>query len=90
MERYQSEGQWGRRHFAGYVFNVPLPQFDSSNPLHCEIVQAAETAEEIAKTVEVKENEHFTRARARVRSALAEHGVAAQLERLVGEVFRGA
>ena len=90
VERYQSEGQWGRRHFAGYVFNVPLPQFDSSNPLHCEIVQAARTAEEIANAVQVKEDEHFTRVRARVRSALAEHGVAAQLERLVGEVFRGA
>ena len=46
--------------------------------------------EEIANAVEVKEDEHYTRARTRVRSALAEHRIAAQLERLVGEVFRGA
>ena len=50
----------------------------------------AKKAEEIANAVQVKEDEHFTRARARVRSALAEHGVAAQLERLVSEVFRGS
>ena len=88
VERYQSEGQWGRRHFAGYVFNVPFPKFDAGNPLHSELAQAAQTAGAIATAVEVRENEHFTRARARIRSALAEHGVAAQLERLVGEVFK--
>ena len=90
VKRYQSEGQWGPRHFAGYVFNVPFPQFDASNPLHCELAQAAKMAEEIAGAVQVKEDEHFTRARSRVRSALAEHGIAAQLERLVGEVFKSA
>ena len=89
MERYQSEGQWGRRHFAGYVFNVPFPEFDAGNALHCELAQAAKTAEEIADAVQLKEDEHFTRARTRVRSALAGHGIAAQLERLVGKIFRG-
>ena len=89
VERYQSEGQWGRRHFAGYVFNVPFPKFDAGNALHCELAQPAKTAEEIANAIQAKEDEHFTRARARVRSALAEHGIAEQLERLVGEVLRG-
>ena len=89
VERYQSQGQWGARHFSKHVFNLPIPRFDAANPLHGELAQAAQTAEAIAAAVEVRENEHFTRARARVRAALAEHGVATRLERLVGEVLRG-
>ena len=89
VEQFQVQGQWGARHFDKYVFNLPIPRFDAGNPLHGELAQAAKTAEEIANAVEVKENEHFTRVRARVRSALAEHGIAAQLEQLVGEVFKG-
>lgn len=89
VKQYQSQGQWGARDFDKYVFNLPIPRFDAGNPLHGELAQAAKTAEAIATAVEVKEDEHFTRARARVRSALAEHGVAAELERLVGEVFKG-
>ena len=89
VEQFQAQGQWGARHFDKYVFNLPIPRFDAANPLHGELAQAAQTAEAIATAVQVKEAEHFTRARARVRSALAEHGVAVQLERLVGEVFKG-
>ena len=89
VEQFQAQGQWGARHFDKYVFNLPIPRFDAANPLHGELAQAAQTAEAIATAVQVKEAEHFTRARARVRAALAEHGVATRLERLVGEVFRG-
>ncbi len=88
VEQYQSQGQWGARDFDKYVFNLPIPRFDADNPLHGELAQAAKTAKAIATAVQVKEAEHFTRVRARIRSALAEHGVAAQLERLVGEVFK--
>ena len=88
VEQFQAQGQWGARHFDKYVFNLPIPRFDAANPLHGGITQAAKTAEAIATAVEVRENEHFTRARARIRAALAEHGIAVQLERLVGEVFR--
>ena len=87
VKQYQSQGQWGARDFDKYVFNLPIRRFDAANPIHGELAQAAKTAEAIANAVEVREDEHFTRARARVRSALAEHGVAVQLERLVGEAF---
>ena len=89
VKQYQSQGQWGARDFDKYVFNLPIPRFDAANPLHGELAQAAQTAEAIASAVEVKENEHFTRARARVRATLAEHGVTVQLEQLVGKVFKG-
>ena len=69
------------------MFNLPIPRFDAADPLHGELARVAKTAEAVANAVEVKEDEHFTRVRARVRSALAEHGIAAQLERLVGEVL---
>ena len=90
VKQYQSQGQWGARDFDKYVFNLPIPRFNADSSLHRELAQMAKKAEEIANAVQVKEDEHFTRARARVRSALAEHGVAAQLERLVSEVFRGS
>ena len=89
VEQFQVQGQWGARHFDKYVFNLPIPRFDAGNPLHGELAQASRTAEAVASAVQVREDEHFTRARARIRAALAEHGIAAQLERLVGEVFKG-
>ena len=88
VEQYQVQGQWGARHFDKYVFNLPIPRFNADSSLHRGLAQTAKKADEIANAVQVKEDEHFTRARARVRSALTEHGVAAQLERLVGKVLK--
>ena len=70
------------------MFNLPIPRFRADDPLHCELAQAAKTVEQIANAAEVKEDEHYTRTRAHVRSALVEHGFAVQLEQLVGKVFR--
>ena len=82
VEQYQSQGQWGARHFDKYVFNLPIPRFDGNNPLHRELARLARTAEEVAETVSGEEGEYFTRTRRRVRSVLTEHGVAAELELL--------
>ena len=82
VERYQSQGQWGARHFDKYVFNLPIPRFDGNNPLHRELARSARTAEEVAETVSGEEGEYFTRTRRRVRSVLTEHGIAAELELL--------
>ena len=43
VERYQSQGQWGARHFDKYVFNLPIPRFDGNNPLHRELARSART-----------------------------------------------
>ena len=64
VEQFQAQGQWGARHFDKYLFNLPIPRYDAGNPLHSELAQVAETAEAIATAVEVKRDEHFTRARA--------------------------
>ena len=36
VEQFQSQGQWGARHFDKYVFNLPIPKFDGNDPLHLE------------------------------------------------------
>ncbi len=88
VERYQPQGQWGARHFSKYVFNLPIPRFDAGDALHRRLAAAAGTAAEIADLVPEKEGEYFTRARKRVRAALAEHGVAALLESLATELLQ--
>ena len=87
---YQARGQWGARHFDKYVFNLPIPRFDEGFSLHRRIAEAARTAEEAADAVALEEGAYFTRARRRIRAALAEHGVAAELERLVAALLDGA
>ena len=84
---YQSQGQWGARDFDKYVFNLPIPRYDSANALHRRLSEAAQTAEDVAGLVPVKEGDYFVSARKRIRAALSEHGIAATLESLVAELL---
>jgi hypothetical protein len=52
------------------------------------LARAGERAERVAAQVELREREHFVRARQRIREALREDGVAAEIDRLVGELVR--
>ena len=90
VQGYQSQGQWGARHFHKYVFNLPIPHFDKNDVLHNRLADAAKKAEEVANKVREKEDEYFTRKRKRIRSALAKHGIAAELERLATKLLSGA
>ena len=87
VERYQSQGQWGARHFDKYVFRLPIPRFDEDNELHSALADAAKTAEEVANEVPEKEGERFTGTRKRVRAALDDHGIAAELENLSADLL---
>ena len=42
VARYQTVGQFGRRHFTKHVFNVPFPLFSRSVELHMDLVRTAE------------------------------------------------
>jgi hypothetical protein len=86
-EHWQSEGQWGKRDFDKAVFNLPIPLYDSKNALHCDLAAAAERAEALAAKVELKEAEHFTRTRARIRKALIDHGIAGKIEAMVARLI---
>jgi len=90
VEEYQSQGQWGARDFHKYVFHLPIPRFDGNNALHVRLAEAARTAERVAALAPKREGEYFVRTRKRVRTALAAHGIAARLEALTAELFRGA
>ena len=88
-EQFQAQGQWGARHFDKYVFNLPIPVFDKDNDLHLRLARAARTAEGVAAQVVGKDGEYFVSVRKRIRAALAEHGVMAQLDKLVMDLLNG-
>lgn len=89
-EHYQARGQFGARHFDKVIWNLPIPRFDSKNKLHLALANAGARAEAAAKSVELVEGEKFQRARKRVRDALAELGLSAEIDELVEKLLDGA
>jgi hypothetical protein len=83
----QSRGRWGARDFDKLVFDLPIPRFDASDPLHRDLVQAAREAERMAETVDIPETVHFVQARQRIRAALLEAGLAQQIDQLVARLL---
>jgi hypothetical protein len=90
VKHMQARGQWGARHFDKLMFELPIPRFDRREALHQELAAAAEDAEKIAATVDIPECMHFTRARKRVREALAEAGVSKRIDMLVARLLDGS
>jgi hypothetical protein len=86
-ERWQSEGQWGKRDFDKAIFNLPIPIFESKIPLHKELAAAGKHAEFVASRVEVKEGEYFVTTRNRIRKTLAEEGIAEDIDKLVEKLL---
>lgn len=89
-EQWQSEGQWGKRDFDKAVFNLPISVFDPKDALHKRLAKAAARAETVAAAVVLKEGEHFTRARRRIRQGLIADGVAGEIEALVAALIGAA
>lgn len=87
VETLQSRGQWGARDFDKVMFTLPIPRFDPKNPLHGELAVAGAEAEKTAAKVDISGGMHFQTARRRVREALAESGVAARIDQLVGRLL---
>jgi len=83
----QSRGQWGARDFDKVVFTLPIPRFDSSQPLHNELAAAAAEAERIAAAFELPETVKFQRARKLIRDALTETGIAQHVDELVARLL---
>jgi hypothetical protein len=88
-EKWQSQGQWGARHFDKVVFNLPIPKFDENETLHMELAKVSEEAEKIAKTVPLKAGQYFTRGRKHIREALADTGLATRINTLVAHLLDG-
>jgi hypothetical protein len=88
-ERFQARGQFGARHFDKVIFNLPIPRFDPADETHVALAEAAQRAETLAAAVEFPEGVKFQRARAMVRAALTEAGVAGTIDRLIAELLDG-
>lgn len=86
--KYQARGQFGARHFHKVIFNLPIPRFDERLAGHMALADAAREAETLAATVALPEGVKFQRARAMVRAALTEAGIAGLIETLVGRLLR--
>jgi hypothetical protein len=87
---YQARGQFGARHFDKVMFNLPIPRFEATNSLHCDLAAAAEEAERIAAAVALPDGVKFQRARALVRAALADAGLAERIDGLVARLLDAA
>jgi len=87
VQHLQSRGQWGARDFDKVMFKLPIPLFDPKDRLHQRLARAAQRAERVAAEVQLREGEHFVRARGRIRDALKEDGVADHIDQLVAELL---
>lgn len=83
----QTLGLFGARHFDKYVFMVPFPAFDPSNPDHADVVRLAEKAEGIAAKVDIDGARTFQAARRLIDAELVAHGVTAEMEALMEKVL---
>jgi len=84
---YQSEGAFGPRHFDKYVWRLPTPIFEPENPLHARIVESAMKAEAVAVHVSPPDRGGFKIHRRAIRDALAEAGIASELDEAVRELL---
>ena len=88
-EGRQARGQFGARHFDKVVFSLPIPPFREGEPLHAALTEAGARAEALAASVALEEGLAFQRARRLVREALADAGVAAEIDGLVARLLDG-
>ena len=83
----QPHGQRDKRHFDNLVWTLPIPEYDDADILHRDLAAAAMHAETVAATVTLTDAQHFTAKRRVIRAALAEDGIAAEIEALVAALL---
>ena len=70
------------------MWTLPIAEFDPANPLHTALATAGHRAETVAAQVPLNDNTYFITARRQIRIALAEDGVAGEIDNLVEELLR--
>ncbi|MBE7192291.1 MAG: N-6 DNA methylase [Gordonia polyisoprenivorans] len=83
VEQYQSRGLFGARHFDKYVWMLPIPRFDATDPTHQNIVNLGQSAETVAAEVHIPDGTGFQQARKLVRQSLRDNGYHAALDAAV-------
>lgn len=71
-----------------HIFALGFPAFNVDDQLHLRIAGAAEVAEKVASGIELDDAWQFQRARRVAREALADHGVAGEINEAVAELLR--
>ena len=79
----QPHGQRDKRDLDNLVWTLPIPEYDDNEVLHRDLAAAAIRAEAVAAAVPLTEIRHFVAKRRAIRTALAEDGIAAEIEALV-------
>jgi hypothetical protein len=79
----QARGWRDPRDFDNLVWELPIPEYDGGIGLHRELASAGAEAERVAAAVVLPEGD-FRRKRRAIRGALAQTGLAARMETLVG------
>jgi hypothetical protein len=80
----QGIGEAGtKRDFDNLVWTLPIPEYDDTEVLHRDLAAAASRAETVAATVSMTDAKHFVAKRRAIGAALAEDGIAAEIEALV-------
>jgi hypothetical protein len=78
----QARGEHNPRDFDKYIFELPIPLYDERDVSHQQLVTFAETVEAVAAGVELPDV-RFEIRRRRIREALVEDGVAADIDAIV-------
>lgn len=80
----QGIGEAGtKRDLDNLVWTLPIPEYDEREVLHRDLAAAAARAETVAARVPLTDTQHFVAKRRAIRAALAEDGIAAEIEALV-------
>jgi hypothetical protein len=83
----QPRGWRDPRDFDNLVWELPIPEYDRREALHRDLADAAAEAERVAAIVPLREGAHFMRQRRAIRDALAEHGIASEIDTLVTKLL---
>ena len=89
-----AKGQFGARHLQKHLWKLPIPEFDSGNPLHVGVSQAGEAAAKgAAKQLTLLRQDRgevsVTIARREIRKWLRESEEGKAVEEAVGRLFAG-
>lgn len=82
----QSVGAFGPRHFHKWVWALPIPHYDSHNPLHVDLASEAAAAEQVAAAVNI-DGIGYPNNRKVIRRALETDGVLGRINDLVDQLL---
>ncbi|MDA1315609.1 MAG: N-6 DNA methylase [Acidobacteria bacterium] len=75
------------RHFDKHIWQLPIPEFDSTNDLHAALSRLGRTAEQLVSDVDLDVSKHFTALRRRVRQYVQGTDTGKQIDKIVEDLL---